>query len=152
MNLKNFLTLTVRVQDYNLVAGKPELLKKLRKLTLSPYSGMNYELNNFERIAKVRKVDCKIITVYKESKLVGWAMLSKEPSDFLFRYVDGHDPSNGVLFQVFIHKDYRKQGIATELLRIARRKANRRRLCVCPHDYISEKFYDKFKSYNAKYL
>lgn len=153
MNLTNFFTLTIRVEDYNIVASKPDFLKRLRKLTLSPYSGMNHELNLFERISKSRKVDCQILTAFRRRELVAWALLSKEETDFMFRTsLGGFKSTDGVLFQVYVHPEYRKQGIASELLKVAKRKANGRQLCVCPHDGPSEKFYKNFENYRAKHL
>jgi GNAT superfamily N-acetyltransferase len=153
MNLRNFFTLTIKVADYNMVATKPDMVKQLRKLTLSPYSGMNHELNLFERIRKTRPVDCQILTAYRNRELVGWALLSREKTTFTFHNArDGFDPADGILFQVFIAPGFRKQGIASELLKVARRKANGHRLCVCPHDVPSTKFYSNFENYNAKHL
>lgn len=150
MNLKNFFTLTIRVQDFNIVRTKPELMKQLRKLILTPRSGMNYCLDGLEKISQHRPADCKILTAYRSQELVGWALLSKEETDFVFlNTCTGFDPSQGTLFQVFIHPDYRRQGIATELLKVARRKANSR-LCICPWDTTSEGFYNGFRSFRFK--
>ncbi len=152
MNLKNLLTLTIRVKDFNLVRQDAALVKKLRKLTLSPFSGMNYCLNGLERTAKIRPVDCKIFMAYRSQELVGWALLSKEPTDFCFvGSIDGFNPGQGALFQVFIHPSHRRQGIATELLKVAKKKANGSRLCVSPWDTGSESFYNHF-SFNFKKL
>lgn len=152
MNLKNLLTLSIRVEDFNSVAEKPELVAKLRKLTLHSYSGMNHELNWMLREAKNRKINCKILTGFRSRKLVSWALLSKEDTNFSFRNSpDGFRSTDGSMFQVYVHPDYRRQGIASELLKVARRKANGR-LCVCPHDFKSEKFYANFQNYNAKEL
>jgi GNAT superfamily N-acetyltransferase len=153
MNLRNLLTLTIRVEDYNLVAERPGFLAKLRKLTLNPYSGMNYELSNFERIKRQRKVFCQILTAYRSGKLVAWAMLSKEPTDYGFMNSPlGFKPSDGVLFEVFVHPEYRSQGIGTELIKVARRKAHGSRLCVCPHDSTSRRFYLNFENFKNKEL
>lgn len=153
MNLKNLFTLTIRVQDFNIVREKPELVSQLRKLTLTPRSGMNYCLDGLEKIAKKRPVQCKILTAYRKQELVGWALLSKEETDFLFlNSCTGFDSSQGTLFQVFIHPAHRRQGIATELLRVARRKASSSRLCVCPWDTGSESFYNGFLNFRFKKL
>src|SRR5208283_3590077 len=103
MNLKNLLTLTIRVQDFNLVAEKPDFIKKIRKLTINPHSGMNSELDNFEKLAKYRNVNVKVLTAFRSKELVAWALLSKEPSTFWFTNVDGFEPHWGQLFQVYVH-------------------------------------------------
>jgi GNAT superfamily N-acetyltransferase len=151
--MKTLATLTIRVQNYSVVATKPELMKKLRKLTIDSYSGMNRELNNFEKIIHTRKVDCQILLAYRSRVLAGWALLSREPSNFNFPNTGrGFDPIDGVLFEVFIDTSYRKQGIGTELLKVARRKANGKRLCICPWDGPSDAFFYKFRKINAKEL
>lgn len=135
--------MTIYVEDYNLVAARPELIKKLRALTISKYSGMNFELNNFEKISSFRKVNCKILTAYNLNKLVGWALLSKEPSNFTFqRSFNGFESNGeGAMFQVYVDYPHRKQGIANELLKTAMRKEPK--LYVCPHDDLSSALFKK---------
>jgi len=144
MNLKNLFTLTIRVEDYNLVAQKPELVKKLRELTIRPTSGMNYELNSLNRIRQTRPVDCKILIAYQNRKMVGWAMLSNEDSIFpFFPFGKYFKASEGSLFEVYINPKNRKQGIASALLKKAIKHTNKK-LCVAPHDLASREFYRKF--------
>ena len=154
MNLKNLLTLTIRVEDYTLVANKPGMIEKLRELTIAPYSGMNHELTSFESISRYRQVNCQILTAYRRGELVGWALLSKEKSDFYFPNAsEGFEPTrDGVMFQVFIHPNHRREGIASELLKVARRKVSGDRLAICPHDSPSINFYGNFTHYNHKML
>lgn len=147
------LDLNIHVENFNTILTKPELLKKLRKLTLNHFSGMNHELNNFEKIAQTREVKCKILLAYNKDEVIGWALLSREPSSYYFgKSPKGYDPINGVLFQVYISYVYRRLGIGSELLKVARRKAGPYKLCFCPWDTISNKFYGKFKHYKHKKL
>jgi len=142
------MTLNIRVLPFNDVVKRPALLKKLRQLTIYPYSGMNYELNRMERDAKRREVQCKILLAYQGRKLVGWGMLSKETSDFQFANTNlGFDTSQGTLFEIYVDPTHRRQGIGSELMKVARRKAGSSRLCICPHDYASEQFYSNFERY-----
>lgn len=151
MNLRNLLTLTIRAEDYNLAAERLGFLARLRRLTLNPYSGMNYELNNFERIRKQRRVACQVLTAYRSGELVGWAMMSKEPTDYGFNNSpNGFHPKDGILFEIFIHPNFRHQGIGSELIKVARRKAHGSRLCICPHDSISRRFYVNFENFGNK--
>lgn len=153
MNIKNLFTLTVRAVDFNLVAQRPELLKQLRKLTLYAYSGLNREMNGLINTMSHRPVRAQVLLAYKQDKLVAWALLSREPSAMQFMHTDEYfHPSDGVLFEVFVHPDYRRQGIATELMKIARRKAGPYRLCVAPWDERSTSFYSTFKNYKNKWL
>ena len=47
-----------------------------------------------------------------------------------------YKPTDGILFEVYIHPNHRRQGIASELLKIARRKAGPSRLCVAPWEIL----------------
>jgi GNAT superfamily N-acetyltransferase len=153
MNIRNFFTLTIRARDFNLVAHEPELMKKLRKLTLHSYSGLNRELDYLTKTALYRPVQAQVLLAYRQDKLVGWALLSKEESNMKFYYSDSQfRPSDGLLFEVFINPDYRRQGIASELIKVARRKAGATRLCVAPWDERSLGFYKKFSHYKSKWL
>lgn len=150
VKIKN--NINIYVKNFNDVVMQPELLKKLRRLTLNHFSGMNYELNNFEKISKVREVKCKILMAYINNELAGWALLSREPSSYYFSSLSGYDPTYGILFQVYVSFPHRRQGVGSELLKVARRKAGPYKLCICPHDTISNLFFDKFKNYHYKKL
>jgi GNAT superfamily N-acetyltransferase len=148
MTLKNCPGLTVRVRDFNLVAKSPGLIKKLRRLTLNPYSGMNNELTVLLDRIKTRPVEAKVILGYLNSELVAWALLSKEQSDFWFiNHSDGYVPSYGTLFEVYVDPNHRRKGIGSILLKAAKRKIGAANtLCICPWDIRSEAFFNNFKS------
>jgi len=153
MNIKNLLTLTVRTVDFNLVAKQPELLVQLRKLTLSPYSGLNYELNRMLEDVKTREVRCQVLLAYRFRKLVGWAILSKETTQYNFsRSFDGFKAENGMMFQVFVDPTYRRQGIASEIYKKAQHLANNELLHVCPWDERSTNFYARHTTTATKWL
>lgn len=145
MNLRNFLTLTIREFDFNLVAQNPVLIKKLRKLTLYPNSGLNHELTWMLNEAHERELNCQVLLAYRMDKLVAWALLSKEDTDFIF--FNSEVPFNsedGWLFQVYVDPKYRRQGIASELYKLARERTKDEVLCVCPWDDASTLFYHNF--------
>jgi GNAT superfamily N-acetyltransferase len=153
MNLKNWLTLTIRTVDFNLVAQQPRLVEKLRELTIAPYSGLNYELTRMLKDAEERTVNCKILLAYRFDKLIAWGILSKEDTNFDFVNSDtGFKVEDGHLFQVFVDPNYRKQGIASELFQVAKKLVGNEVLCVCPHDRKSTDFYTKHSITNMKYL
>lgn len=132
----------LKVKNFNEAALDPILLKQLRKLTLFKYSGMNFELNRLEKDAAFRRVDCQVLLAYKYEKLVGWALYSKENSNFYFCSNNSkYENQNGILFEVFVDEKWRRMGIGTELLRLARRKARGIPLCIDPWDDQSQKFY-----------
>jgi GNAT superfamily N-acetyltransferase len=148
MNLTNLFSLKIRTEDFNEVAAKPELLNRLRSLTLHPASGLNHEMNHLLKSAKERAVNAKVLLAYRKRELVGWALLSREQTDFTFkRSWTGFMPEQGVLLQVFVNPDYRRQGIGSALVKAARKKAGSMQLCICPWDYQSDKFYENFDHY-----
>jgi len=144
---ENSRGLTIRCADFNIVMKKPTLLKKLRKLTLYPYSGMNYEITSLESLSKKRPVKCEALLAFYDGELVGWALLSRETSSFGFSNKPFKE-GDGILFEIFIEDAYRRKRIGTKLLQIARRKSNGDKLCVAPWDFGSTRFYEKFKNYN----
>ena len=149
MELRN--NLTIRVKSFSDIVLDTHLLQMLRKLTLHHFSGMNHELNNFEKLSKIRKVNAQVLLAYIENELVGWALLSSEPSNFLFgKHFKNYEPSYGSLFQVYVAPVHRRKGIGSELLKIARHKIYPHKLCICPWNSTSNKFYDKFKHYRNK--
>lgn len=152
MNLRNLLTLTIKSEDFNLAVKDPSLLKQLRKLTLHCYSGLNHEIDNLLRTMRAREVKAKVLLAYSGKELVGWALMSREPSDYTFPKKEGFKEGDGVLFEVFVNPAYRRQGIATEIVKVARRKAGPYRLCICPWDQQSQLFYSKFPNYKKKEL
>lgn len=149
--------LILKAQDFNLVLQNQELFQTFYSLTLyrgNLTSGLTYEMKNLSRIGQNRKVKAKVIWAEKDDKIVGWALLSREPSDF-FSSENGYwfDPNrDGVLFEVFVAKQYRKQGIGTELIKLARRKSYPYNLCFVSWDTASKAFYNNFKHYKHKSL
>ena len=145
--------LKIKTIDMNRVLKDPGLLKSLRALTLRPTwegpSGMNSELTNFKIISRSRKVEAKAITAWLNGSMIGWSLCSKEASDFDF--INGAFKGNGVLFQVFVDHRFRRQGVATALLRRARR-VFKEKFTVCPWDDRSFSFYTKHKKYKMEYV
>jgi GNAT superfamily N-acetyltransferase len=163
MNLKNFFTLTIRATDFNLVAQQPELLKQLRKLTIHSGSGLNYEMDRMIKDIQTRPVRCKIILAYHQPKpfstreLVGWALLSNEDSKFYFFGTMATNGSrfkkeDGWLFEVYVDPKHRRQGVASAILKKARKITKKEVLCVAPWDYRSTAFYEKLPEDLTKWL
>ena len=143
--------ITIKVSDFNSVAKQPELISQLRKLTLNRFSGMNYELTHLIRKARYRNVNCRIIMAMIGEELVGWSLLSREHTDFLFPTGENYDPIFGFLFQIYTSPDHRKKGIGAEIIKVARRLSGPYKLCVCPWDNRSCEFFSKF-NYKFKVL
>jgi ribosomal protein S18 acetylase RimI-like enzyme len=145
------VNLVIKVEDFNSIVKKPNLLRKLRNLTIRPSSGMNFELNSLEKDAESRTIKCKILMAFSNRKLVGWAMLSKEPSSFPFFNTE-YAPNFGTLFEVYVDPNHRRQGIASALIEKSLNISGTDRLCVCPHDPQSTGFFNKYKNINPKIL
>lgn len=144
----DLLSLKIKTENFDIVAKKPTLLKKLRHLTLHPRSGMNFELNHLIKSAATRNVNAKVILAYYKRELVGWALLSREKSEFTFpETYDNFNPARGTLFEVYVDPSYRKQGIGAALLKAGRQRAGSMKLCVAPWDYTSTRFYQNFDHY-----
>lgn len=150
--------LIIRVRDFNVVHKNVELIQTLYSLTLyhgRSRSGMTYELDNLSKLIKERPVKAKVLLAYKNThimtnELIGWALLSREISNFITTWDEENwfDPvKHGVLFEVYIKPAHRRMGIATELVKVARRKAKPYQLCFVPWDKISDQFYDTFSHY-----
>jgi GNAT superfamily N-acetyltransferase len=139
----------IEIVDFNNIIENKILMSNLRKLTLCPGSGMNFELDHLTKIAKLRKVNARVITAYRDGNMVGWALLSRERSEFQFSQTyDKFIPEkHGVLFEVFVDPKARRTGVASALLKKARKHAGPHTLCVAPWDNGSFKFYEKFNKY-----
>jgi len=147
------LTFSTKIVDFNKIANHPEMIRKLRGLTLHSHSGMNCELNNLMKLSKARKVNSEIFLAFVKTQLVGWALYSNESSKVVFTSYDDGDQFNsgyGSLFQIFIDPKFRKMGIGTELVKIAAKKSNNRKICICPWDNLSTKFFSKFNNLKMK--
>lgn len=143
----------IDVLDFNTISKNTKLIKTLRKLTLHPGSGLNYELDHIISKSKINKVKVKIITASHDDKIVGWALLSRENSSYSFmNSYDGYKSNDGVLFEIFVSKEYRRKGIGSQLIISARKHSGPKKLCIAPWNDPSYQFYDKFKRYKTKEL
>lgn len=152
MNFEILQDLTIRVEDFNLVAGRDDFLSKLRELTLEPDSGMNHELDSLQALSQQRPVQCQILTAYRQEAIVGWALLSRESSDFWFTRSDGYQSEWGALFEVYVDPTHRRQRIGSELIKTAKSLVGNDTLCIALHDSCSSGFYNKFMEWPTKIL
>jgi len=145
--------------DYAKAYRNRELMLSLRKLTLDQYSGLNKEMNNLECFLRMgRKTDAKVLLAYKDDHLVGWALMSREESAWHYDFINRNglhcqkkfNAGNGILFEVFVHPDYRRQGVASRIMKKAKLVANGTRLCVIPWNDVSLDFYKNFKTMGVK--
>lgn len=147
------IPLTLEVKDANVAFRDKDLMVSLRKLTLGGYSGMNNEMNNLSWAMIDRTINCRVLLAYSEEKLVAWALLSKEASDFHFAStMEQYDPEYGHLFEVYVDESVRRKGIASELVKLAKELIGEETLCICPWDSTSHRFYNNFKELKSRIL
>ena len=135
----------IRSHDMNFILNNGPLLATLRRLTLHSYSGLNHELNNFQEIIKIRPINAKALVVSIDEETVAWALLSKEASTFRFRNGTEYNAGYGLLFECYVAKPYRRNGIASKLIQRAKIIAGQQKICIAPHDYNSNAFYESCK-------
>ena len=141
------------------VFANSKLHRQLRKLTLDHWSGMNYELNYLERTNEIRSIDAKAILALVDDKIAGWALLSNEDgancvyeSNHLGIGLTSYKAFQGSLFEIYIDRSHRKQGVGTAILKKAKRLTPRKKLVVVPWDTASRKFYTKSGGNKVYYL
>lgn len=147
--------LVIKVRDFNLLLQDDLMIGQLKEMTLyrgEKMSGMTYEIDQFRKIALTRPVKAKALLAYYEDKLVGWALLSREQSDFMNRDCvynkEWFNPEeHGCLLEVYVEPSFRRKGIGKKLVKIARKKASPYPLAFVPWDHTSSKFYSNFKHY-----
>ncbi len=142
MSLTSWFRVEIEATDYNAIHRDTHLLSTLRNLTLGYYSGMNYELTAFEQLIKERPVDCNILLARRYDKIVAWAIVSNESSEYsYFMDIRGFSAKDCSLFEVYVDPLFRRCGIGKKLFETAKNLANGKKLCVCPHDNESQKFF-----------
>lgn len=149
--LKKKPTFDFKVLDFNQIIKDTDIMSNLRRLTLCSYSGMNQELDMIHDATDTREVAAKALIVYHDQNMVAWALLSREKSNFQFSSGIKFDPEkDGVLFEVFVHPEYRRMGIATKLMALAKEESGPLSFCVAPHDGPSYSFYNANDNYKHK--
>lgn len=147
---KNQLQTKIEVLDFNLISKNVNLIKRLRKLTLNPNSGLNYELDHILNKSILGKVKVKVVTSSVNDKIIGWALLSRENSSFQFHNsYDGYNSNKGVLFEIYVSPEYRRLGIGSQIMKAARKHSGPKKLCIAPWNNSSFLFYNNFKKYKT---
>ncbi len=135
-----------KIVDFNKVLKTPELYARLRKLTLQPYSGMNTEMNSLKRLSEKRKVKAKVVLALTDDEtIVAWVLLTKEESPMYTL----SEP--GVLSMTYVLPSFRRQGIASQMLKIAKRTSSPCRVTVVPWDDSSIGFFRTVKGIKSYY-
>lgn len=149
IDIINFFAIKIVAKDFNEIVHEKELLNELRRLTLTPSSGMNYELDRIIHFSKERPVKAQALLAYRHKELVAWAILSEEPSNYFYNN-GGFNPEDGVLFEVYVQPSHRREGIGSQLINKAKNLVGDKKLCVCPWDGNSHCFFSKFTHFNYK--
>ncbi len=137
--------ITTKTYHLDYVFTHPKFLARIKKLTLNPNSGMNFELNSLAKISMDKKIDAKALCLYENSELIAWALVSNEKSNYWFS-IQQYRPDKGTLFEVFVAPIHRRKGYGSILLNKARKLY--KNLCIAPWDPRSDKFY-KSNHYEA---
>lgn len=96
-------------------------LEKLRKLTSSSDSGMNYVLNELRHRRKHKiNIDAFVIILYEKKEAIGWALITREVTSFFQLSFSNSSykwhPNMGYWMQIFVDKNHRHKGIATKII------------------------------------
>ncbi len=135
-----------KIMDLNKVLKDPELLASLLKLTLHSFSGMQTEIASLKRISRYRLVKAKIVLARTDTDdIIAWTLLSREKSK---RYPTD---ISGALSMTFVHKKYRRLGIGSQLLKIAKRTSSPTRVIVIPWNWASRDFFKTIKGIRSYY-
>ena len=114
--------LSLKTFEMDEVLKDDAFVARLRQLSLGGFSGMNVALNAFIAEKDNRHIDAKAIVAYMVDKhglgenlsnARGWALWTKDESTDRFR------KKSGIIFQVYVESSYRRQGIASKLLKKA---------------------------------
>ncbi len=137
-----------QVMDANVGLQSKRFVKRLRHLTLGPGSGMNDALDALLEIIKDGgTVDAYFILAYHpdHDELIAWAVLSEESFGTTYniqgRFVS-FTKGDGSIFEVYVAPQYRRHGIGSHLLKIAKKIAFNE-IFVVPWDEVSCAFYSQ---------
>jgi|SRR5579885_1978233 len=109
------LLLTTEVVEMDKILRDPNLLATCRRLSYGGSSGMNMALDYYQGLILSRSVDAKGIFGIYQKQFVGWALFTREDDRFYFRAEPGK-----ACFQVFVDPQYRRNGVGSKLLQIAK--------------------------------
>jgi len=130
------------LHDFNEILNSPILMGRVRSLTLHANSGLNFEIDHLIDQTRLKKrVKAKAIVAYKNDEAIGWLLMTREEAGRYTPSGNTFKASFGVMVQLFVDHEFRKQKIGTNLVKIARKHSGPYKLCVCPWDYKSEKFF-----------
>lgn len=139
------------VKDLNDLINNEEFIITLRGATLNSTSGMNKELTALkEKKQENGVIDAKAIIAYSFNQIIGWALFSREDSNCCHSYK--FISNQGILFQIYVHPDLRKSGIARKLMEVAHKMAGGKDLCVVPWSDEATAFFRKNKDLKLKSL
>ena len=77
-----------------------------------------------------KELDGTAFLLYNRLKLIGWCYVYSEDVESAYN-----------VFGVFIAPEHRRKGWGSKLYKEAQKKYSK--LLTCPHDYISDKFFEK---------
>lgn len=131
--------LDVRVYEMDHILRTPDLLSKIRSLTLNSYSGMNKALNAFQEEMQFRSIRAKAITGYFFNDMICWALFAQDEKADIHAF-----NGEGICFQLYVLPTFRRRGFGTQLLSVATVLAGQEKLKV--YDDNSPEFFHRHRT------
>jgi GNAT superfamily N-acetyltransferase len=111
MSVFNPTKIKLDIIEMDEIVRSTEIMKTCRALTLGGVSGMNSALDYYKLLAGTRSINALGIFANYGSICVGWALFTYEDDQFYFTARDGN-----VCTQIYVHPNYRRQGIGKKLM------------------------------------
>ena len=138
----SFNKIDYKLFHFDQILNDPKLMNIVRTLTLHKESGLNYEIDHLITVARNSKsVKAKAIIAYEDEEAIAWILMTREESKRFTPLVICYSSKDGVMVQLYVESSFRRKGIGKNLVKLARRHAGPYKLCVCPWDYKSQKFF-----------
>jgi len=141
--------------DANKALFNENIIKQFRKLTLYSSSGLNKELDNLTCLAQTKKVNAKMVAAHIGNTMVGWCLLSREPSHFSF-YNGNYSKKLAekyTLLEIFVSSKHRGMGIGTALIKRAKvlfSITKGQPFAIAPHSKAGNALFNKLAMKNYK--
>src|SRR5271165_3236661 len=111
--MSNYLDFKLSIVEMDDIVSSPNLLDRLRELTLMPSSGMNCALTLYSHMynANGKSIDAlAILAKVPNNNIIGWSLFTYESDGLNFL-----PAKNNVCSHTYVHPEYRKYGVGGKL-------------------------------------